>query len=185
MCVGSTCGGAETGDCRGLQALLMWQSLLPFVPNAVLPDGQASILLQPCAALPLYGSFPFGQQLRGIAVDLLLDNHAEHVEVVHLTQNILKLLQVWAPRLILLRKQAFDRVAKFLQTDAKPVPGGRLVGLQRPAMQFLCFHQPLDSQALRSEASGWDQANPLTQLAFQSLPDLLVKFAGQPKRLLQ
>src|ERR1700738_1128772 len=185
MCIRGASGSTEPGNRGCLQPLSMRQGLLPFVPNAVLPNGQFAILLEPSIALALDRALPFGLQVCGFAGSLLLDNAAQDVEVVHFTENVLKLLQVRAPRLVLLGQQTFHGVAEFLQANAKSVPGGWLVCPQRLAVQFLCFIQPLDGQALRGEASRGHEADPFAQLALQALPAFLIKFRRQPQRFLQ
>src|SRR4029077_8812665 len=120
MRIRGTRGGAEAGNRGCFGALAMRQGLLPLVPDAVLPNGQLAIFLQPRAALALDGAVPLRLQLGGFASSLLLDNHAQHVEIVHLTQYVLEMLQICAPRLVLLWQQTLHGVAEFLQSNAKP-----------------------------------------------------------------
>src|SRR6267143_4410710 len=91
--------GTEAGNGGCFEALAMRQGLLPLVPDAVLSYGQLAILLQSRATLALDGAFPLWQELGGFAGGLVLDNHAQHVEIVHLAQDVLELLQIRAPRL--------------------------------------------------------------------------------------
>ncbi len=84
--------GAKPGDGGRFKALAMRQGLLPLAPDAVFSNGQLTILLQTRATLALDGAFPLRQELGGFAVRLLLDNHPEHVEIVHLAQDVLELL---------------------------------------------------------------------------------------------
>src|SRR6266852_6094019 len=177
-------GGPEAGASDRIQALTLRELLLPFLPNAVFPDGQLAIIRESRATLPLDGAVPFRLKRGGLAGRFLLDDSAQDIEVVYFAQNILKLLEVGAPRFILLWQQAFHRVAEFLQTNAKRVPGARLVGSQRLGMQLLRFAKALHRQALRRRASRRHQPRPLPELSLQALPTLLVKFPGQPKRLL-
>src|ERR1700687_2847391 len=104
-------GDAEPGSRRGFETLAMRQGLLPTVPDAVLPDGQLAIFLQPRAALALDGAFPLRLELGGFTGGLMLDDHAQHVEVVDLAQNVLDLLQIRAPRLVLLGQETLHRIA--------------------------------------------------------------------------
>src|SRR5216684_8188411 len=117
-------GGAEPGARGCFEALAMRQGLLPLVPDAVLPDGQLAIVLQPRATLALHGAFPLWKQPGGFAVSLLLENHAQDVEVMHLAQDVLQLLQIRAPPFVLLGQQTLHGVAELLKADAKAVPGG-------------------------------------------------------------
>src|SRR5689334_17291865 len=98
---GAGCG-ADASNPRCLEALAMRQGLLPLVPDAVFPDGQLAIVLQARATLALHGAFPLRKQRGSVPVSLLLQNHAQYVEVMHLAQDVLQLLQIRAPRLVLL-----------------------------------------------------------------------------------
>src|SRR6266852_7578707 len=111
-------------DRRSAQPFVMRQSFLPVAPKAVFPNSQLAILLQASAALTLDRAFPLRPQIRGFADSLLLDNPAQHVQIVDLAQNVLEVLQIGAPHLILLWQQTFDRVAEFFQADSESVPGG-------------------------------------------------------------
>src|SRR5260370_27259289 len=53
------------------------------------------------------------------------------------------------------------------------------------SVQIFRFVEPLDSQTLRGQAAGGDQAGSLAQLALQALPGLVIEFGSQPKRSLQ
>src|SRR5579859_436690 len=177
MRIHSSGGSTQPGDGRDLETFVTRKGLLPGVPNAVFAERQFAIVLEAGAALPVNGAFPLWLQRRSFTGGFLPDDASQHIEVVHLAQNILELLQTRTPCFVFLRQQTLHGITKLLEPNAEPVPRGWLIRTQSFRVQVLGFVEALDSQALSGQTPGGDQANALAQPALQVLPPFRVEFA--------
>src|ERR1700740_2068131 len=55
----------------------------------------------------------------------------KHVEIVNVSQQVLRLFQISCPSLVMLRQKILDEVPKALDGDAHAVPGNTAIPLSR------------------------------------------------------
>ena len=83
----------------------------------------------------------------------------------------------------MLREQAFDRVAKALQSNAQGMPGFGSFGAQGLGVKLPGAFESFQSKAFGGETPNRHEAGALTESAVEALPRLLVESVGHAERV--
>src|SRR5260370_20757968 len=84
--------------------------------------------------------------------------------------TLFRSFKIVAPDSIVLWKQAFDGIAKALQSNAQRVPGFWFFGAQGLGVKFPGLFETFQRETFGSETVNGNEAEALAQGAFQVLP---------------
>jgi hypothetical protein len=178
--VGGAGGGAKTRPGGEFQTLAVGQIVPPLIPDAGAAESELAVGFNAIVAFAadfvepvfdgIHGSFKFADFL------------GENVQVVNVAEQILEALEIFDPGGGVLGEESFDRVAEFLQADAKSVPGFRFFGTQRAVMQVLGFVEAFEGEAFGTKATDGNETNAAPKRTVEAKPATLVELSRNAKR---
>src|SRR5258708_2080051 len=163
-------GGAQAGQRSGFNAGIGREPGAPEVPEAGLAESQLPIGFDALVAFTLDDFLPEFQGIFGFEEVRLVHDFREDVEVVNFSEHVLEAFKIVAPNSIVLWKQAFDGIAKALQSNAQRVPGFWFFGAQGLGVKFPGLFETFQRETFGSETANGNEAGALAQGAFQGVP---------------
>src|SRR5260370_32952651 len=115
--------GAQPGKRSGYNGDMGRERGAPEVPEVGRAGSQLPIGFDALVAFTLDDFLPEFQGIFGFEEVRLVHDFREDVEVVNFSEHVLEAFKIVAPNSIVLWKQAFDGIAKALQSNAQRVPG--------------------------------------------------------------
>src|SRR5260370_23891509 len=170
MRIGGAGRGAQTSQRSGFNAAIGRESGTPEVPEAGLAESQLPIGFDALIAVTLDDFLPEFQRIFGFEEVRFLHDFREEVEVMNFSEHVLETFKIVAPTSIMIRKQAFDGIAKALQSNAQRVPGFWFFGAQGLGVKFSGLFEPFQRETFGSETANRNASVSLAQGAFQVLP---------------
>src|SRR3974390_1944591 len=143
---------ANPGHRRRLESAPLRQPRSPLLPQVAVPVSQLPISLEAFLPFALNSFPPCRARLFRFRGGLQCDSLRQHIQIVHISEQVLKVLQIVAPRLITFRQEALDRIAESFHSNSQHVPVLTLTGTQRLSMQLFCCSVPLQCEALRRKS---------------------------------
>ena len=171
-------GGAQPRCHGGVQAFAMRKLFPPLSPETRLAESQVAVGGNPIVALSCDFFLPGRRRIRYLVLAGILHHFCKDIQIVDIAKQILQAFEVVAPSGIVIRQQAFQRVAKALHPDTQLMPRLGFFRTQCSRVQFLGFLEAFEGQAFRSETARWHKTGAAAKLTLKLFPALDVELCS-------